>query len=873
MKKLLQDAWRAVAGKKNERFRQLADEGVDLVTRTAAGPVAADAAFGAALVVHQAGRVTEAQAAYHEILKHTPQYAPALHFLGVSYGQTGDFAEAERLIRESIRILELPEYFSNLAQVLCQQGRWDDAITVYRDALKRAPDNVSLFHNLGDLLVTTKRYAEAEQAYRGALALQPDEADIHFKLGAVLAELKRFADAVAAYRQVLSLRPVHPDACNNLGNLLMGMRRHAEAEEAYRQALLQQPGAAAIHCNLGRLLQDTGRHAEAEAAYRHALELQPDFAGAHNNLGSLYVEMERHIEAEAAYRQALVLQPDYADVHNNLGNLFRAMDRRPEAEAAYRCALTLNTDDAKAWGNLGLLLEDGGQFEEAESACQKVLLLTPDSAVAHFNMGNVYCKANRNTEAEAAYRRALALSADYPEAWSNLGALLHASGRLEEAEVWFRKVIARTPESAEAHHNLGGLLLETGCYAEAEALFDRALVLRQDFAEAYNRLGTLFKETGRLADSETAYRQALVLQPESPGALTNLGVLLQGMERFTEAEVAYRQALSLDPDYDFAHYNLALLCLSQKRLQDGWVGYERRWKTKGFTALRHQMPQLPWHGESLSGEAMLVWQEQGVGDVILYASMIPDLMERCAALIVECEARLVPLFKRSFPGAQVVMRSDSVHPATREARWQSPLGSLCRWLRACPEDFGWRGPYLVPDALRVAEFKKRYRALGQGPVIGISWRSSNYKAGTQKSLPLSEWAPLLTLPGAIFVNLQYGDCADELSRLERDVGMTVYHDNTVNSLNDLDGFAAQVAAMDLVISVSNSTVHFAGALGVPVWTLLPRGDALLWYWFHEVEDNLWYPGMRLFRQDHPGDWSGPVTRVTDALRSFLAGSR
>jgi tetratricopeptide (TPR) repeat protein len=873
MKKLLQDAWRAVAGKKHSYSQSPSGKYPESATRSDADSAATEVMFTEALNAHQSGHLPEAQAAYHRILKRLPAHAPALHFLGVSHGQTGDFAEAERLIRQSIRIRELPEYFSNLALVLNQQGKRDEAITAYREALKRDPGNASISGNLGDLLIAAARYAEAERVCRDVVALQPDDAEAHFKLGVVLAELKRPEDAIKAYRKALALRPAYPEAYNNLGTLLVARHCHADAEDAYRRALRLQPGTAAVHCNLGRLLQDTARHAEAEAAYRQALDLQPEFAGAHNNLGSLYAATGRRSEAEEAYRRALELQTDYADAHNNLGNLLKEMDRRPEAEAAYRQALALRADDAKAWGNLGLLLEDAKRFEAAEAAYRRALSLTPEDAAAHFNMANVFGKTNRNTEAEAAYRRALELNPDYPEACSNLGALLHGSGRPVEAEALYRRMLAQTTDSATAYHNLGGLLLETGRHAEAETLFARALVLQPDFAEVHNCLGTLFKETGRIAEAETAYRRAIALQPDSPGVLTNLGLLFQGEKRFAEAEAAYRQALGLDPGHDFANYNFALLCLSQKRFQEGWSGYERRWKMKDFNALRHQDSHALWQGESLSGESMVVWQEQGVGDVILYAGMIPDLMARGARLVVECEARLVPLLTRSFPQAQVVMRSDMVHSATLEARWQSPLGSLCRWLRVREEDFIRRGPYLVADAARVAAFRKRYRELGRGPVIGISWRSSNHKVGTKKSLSLSEWAPLLQLPGATFVNLQYGDCDDELSRVGRDIGVTVHRDGSVNPLKDLDGFAAQVAAMDLVISTSNSTVHFAGALNVPVWTLLPRGDALLWYWFHDSEDSLWYPSMRLFRQDSPGDWTGPITRVTEALRLFIAAPR
>lgn len=792
MKKLLRDAWRAVTGNNSD----------DSQLPRSADSAAVDKAFQAALDAHQAGHFSEAQLAYSRILDQIPDHAPSLHFLGVIHSQTGDLVRAERLIRESIELQSLPEYYSNLAMVLERQGRHDEAIAATRDAVRQAPDQAAPLVALGDRLFAARRMVEAEDAYRNALQLRPEDADLWFRFGVILSILRRGADAAEAYRRTLALKPDNVEACNNLGLLLVGM----------------------------------------------------ESAG----------------EAEAAYRSALELQPDYADAHNNLGVLLQGQGRAAEAEAAYRGATAANPDFMRAWSNLGLLLEDQARFADAETAHLRALSLEFDNATVHFNLANIYGKSNRNAEAESAYRRALELRPDYPEAWANLAALLHGGGRLEEAESFFRRALALDPQSAAVHYNLGGLLLDNGRQAEAEALLDRALVLQPDLADAHNRAGTLYKETGRPIQSEAAYRQALRLRPDSTGTLTNLALLMHETERFAEAEEIYHQVLELDPAHDFAHYNLSLLRLSQKRFQEGWSGYEHRWKMKGFNALRHQARQMPWQGESLSGETLVVWQEQGVGDVILYAGMISDLIAKGVHLIVECEARLVTLFSRSFPQAQVVARSDHVHPLIAEAHWQSPLGSLCRWLRRRPEDFTWRGPYLVPDAARVGELRKRYRGSGAGLVIGISWRSGNYKVGARKSLPLSAWVPLLKSPGATFVNLQYGDCREELARLERDHGITVLQDKDVDALKDLDGFSAQVAAMDLVISTSNSTVHFAGAMGIPVWTLLPRGDALLWYWFRETEQSLWYPGMRLFRQGRAGDWTGLLEKVQAALPEFIA---
>jgi len=867
MNKLLRDAWRAVTGLKtgaSQRDHEEATESRDV------GRSDVDAEFESALALHQSGRLSEAQRAYQEILKLAPDHAPALHFLGVSYGQSGNLVQAENLIRQSIALQPVAEYFSNLAMVLEGQSRLDEAIAARKKTAELVPDNPAVYGALGETLVAAGRFVEAEHSFRAALERDTEDADLFFKLAAVLVRLKRDAEAVEVYRQALVLRPSFPDACNNLANLLAGMGRDVDAESTYRQALAQQPGSAAIHCNLGFLFQRAGRFDEAETAYKEAMAIQPDFAVAFNGFGNLCAARGRSFESEQAYRRAIALQPEYADAYNNLGNLLRSLGRPDDAETAYRQSLALKPDFAKAWSNLGFLMEDVARLDEAETAYQRVLSLTAEDADVHFNLANFYSRTNRNAEAEAAYRCALSLRSEYPEACSNLGALLQRGGRLKEAEVFFRQALTLAPDSAAPHYNLAGLLLETREYVGAEDMLVRALELQPDLADACNRLGTLYKETGRVVEAEAAYRRALELQPDSAGNLTNLALLLHEVERFTEAEDFYRAALNLDPENDFAQYNFGLYCLSLGRLGEGWGRYERRWQMKGFNALRHQSPQRPWQGEPLADQSMVVWQEQGVGDVILYSGLIPDLLERGPRLILECEARLVSLLARSFPQAKVVMRSDIAHPATQEARWQSPLGSLCRWLRSSHEDFKWHGAYLKPDAKRALEFRERYRRLGSGPVIGISWRSGNYKVGTRKSLLLSALAPLLKLPGAIFVNLQYGDCTDELENLARVSGVTLYTDDEVDSLKDLDTFAAQVAAMDLIISTSNTTVHFAGALDIPVWTMLPRGDALLWYWFRDRETSEWYPSMRLFRQDSPGDWSGPIGRIKALLPEFIA---
>jgi hypothetical protein len=244
--------------------------------------------------------------------------------------------------------------------------------------------------------------------------------------------------------------------------------------------------------------------------------------------------------------------------------------------------------------------------------------------------------------------------------------------------------------------------------------------------------------------------------------------------------------------------------------------------------------------------------------------------------VVEVDARLVPLFARSFARAEVVARRTppEAHPAPGEVELQVALGSLCRWRRRKAASFASPRAYLAADAAKVAVIRARYRdVLGPGFKVGIAWRSKTPRWGTVKSAPLAAWAPLLReeQQGVRFVNLQYGEVAADLARIEREFGVRVFDDAEIDQMASLDDFAAQVAALDLVISISNTTVHMAGALGCEVWTMVPFVPD--WRWQLGREDTLWYPRMRLFRQPAPGAWEPVLAAAAQALARRLARHR
>jgi hypothetical protein len=253
--------------------------------------------------------------------------------------------------------------------------------------------------------------------------------------------------------------------------------------------------------------------------------------------------------------------------------------------------------------------------------------------------------------------------------------------------------------------------------------------------------------------------------------------------------------------------------------------------------------------------------------------MVPDAIAAAKRVIFVCSERLVPLMRRSFPAAKVVVRKEplppeAVDPSIDFQMSQSELGLAFRrdW-SAFPN----RYHFLKADTARQNALRAKYQALRPGArLVGISWRSRNYEVGWLKGPGLTAWRSLLSTPGDVaFINLQYGDCQEELREVSTSLGTDVIHDPDVDPLKDMDLFAAQVGAMDLVISTSNTTVHTAGGLGVPTWVLLPQGRGRMWYWFRDREDSPWYPSLRLFRPAQDGDWTSLDEQCAGALTRWL----
>ncbi|MDA0701679.1 MAG: tetratricopeptide repeat protein [Proteobacteria bacterium] len=577
------------------------------------------------------------------------------------------------------------------------------------------------------------------------------------------------------------------------------------------------------------------RFSDAARMFEQILAQRPNDPDSLHLLGMALHEQGQSEEAVESIRKAIAQHDAAPDYHASLGTVLLKLGRNGEAATSLRRAVELGGGQQAAYRNLGTALIRIGEITEAGAALSLAVALDADDPEAHFALGFVHARQQAMEKAITCYRRTLELAPNHVGALNNIATLLQTLDQSAEAIVHLQKLVQLQPKSAMAFYNLGRGLEALGESDLALKAYDYAVVLRPEFAQAHN----------------------------------NTGTLLQRLRRMPEAVERFDKAIAADPNYANARFNRSVSLLTQGRFRDGWEGYEARFQVRELRRLVAPRPfrQPRWEGQPLDGETILIWGEQGIGDEIMLASMIPDLQALGAAVVVECDPRLVRLFSRSFPGIEVAGRADpSEAPTTDPAiTYQCAMGSLGRWLRDDLGRFPAHRGYLPADPARIEAAGLRYAELGPGLKIGIAWRTGSHDP-RGRSVTLEELEPVLQRQNAHFVTLQYGDVGNELHELAERTLVRVHRDPTIDPTRDLDGVAAQVAALDLVISTTNAVAHFAGALGTPSLTFVPYAPD--WCWLASGARMPWYPTMRLVRQTKAGDWSTAVSGVADALDGF-----
>jgi Flp pilus assembly protein TadD len=479
-----------------------------------------------------------------------------------------------------------------------------------------------------------------------------------------------------------------------------------------------------------------------------------------------------------------------------------------------------------------------------------------EAAVAeHTKAFDLHCQG-RMPEAEAAYRAALDIEPDLTEGWMNLGLVAISQKRPADGLTYQREALRRSPDNADALNNAGIAHYTLGNIPEAEACFRAALRLAPKHGNAMLNLGSARQIANDLDDAVTCYLQAEAMGVSPERVKTNLALAMMEMGRPEEAEAHCRAALALAPTYAEAHANRALALLLLGRLEEGWSEYESRWVVETMGQPMPAIPRPRWIGQPLNGETVLLFAEQGFGDVLQfcrYAAMVGAAGGRVVLVVPAALRRIMGTLDNI---AEIMTEEDGKLP---DFDYYCPLMSLPFAFKTTLETIPGPRSYLKADPSAWAPFLADLPGLKVGLVWAGKSRTDQPHAvaiDRRRSMRLADMMPLLSVPGCSFVSLQLGPPARQMAGVKGLIDVS-------DRLADWQDTADLIAGLDMVIAVDTAVAHLAGALGRPVW-MLNRFDTC-WRWLREREDTPWYPTMRIFRQTAKGDWAGVMDRVRAAL--------
>jgi tetratricopeptide (TPR) repeat protein len=561
--------------------------------------------------------------------------------------------------------------------------------------------------------------------------------------------------------------------------------------------------------------------------------------------------------------------------------------RLNQAACLYEEALALAPDRSSIMRNLATAFVQSARYEDARVLCERLLQIEPENEVALLALAGAFRGLERLDEALACCDRALTVNPDSAYAHNDRGSILRALEREGDALECFNRALDIEPDFTEALNNRGNALQELNRQQEALESYRRTLEIKPDHVDALCNLGNALLRLGRQEEANTSFRRAILLRPDDASCHLRFADALSVQQCWDEAIAEYERALLLNPTSKDAQHGAALVWLFQQEFDRAWGAYECRIGLKTYrrmhfryypTSLALYEARARWQGP---GEAKVqdvaLWAEQGIGDQVLYSTLIPELISTRVSAVYEVDPRLLRAYQRAFPEVCFVPRHSVPNEGLLRTSRVLLVGSLPNLFRRSRSDFA-RQPSKLLSALpeRVSHYRLRLAAEETSQLrVALSWRSARTDWWVKrKSASLSDFAPVLGISGTQFVDVQYGDTAAERDSVEVTTGRRLVHFNEVDYFEDLEEVLALLAACDMLITTSNATAHFAGALGKRTWLLYLADRPPLHYWAHGgTYRSLWYPSVEIVSASHLVEWAALVEHVRRRLISELTHVR
>ena len=516
------------------------------------------------------------------------------------------------------------------------------------------------------------------------------------------------------------------------------------------------------------------------------------------------------------------------------------------------------------WNILGISAAQIGMFDEAVIAFNKSISLEPNYVETYNNLGNVLREKKMLEQSITSFKKAIVLNPDYADAYSNMSASYRDQGKLDYALDACKKAITFKPNNPLAYNNMGSILKDQVKLNEAVNAYQKAIALKPDYADAYSNMGVAFKDLGKLNKALEAYKKSISLRPNFASYHNNIGNTLKDLGNLDEAIKAYQKAISLKPDFAEAHKNLSFAYFNKGQFKKGFEEYEWRWETLQFLSQKRNFRQPMWDvKQPLDDKRILIWCEQGIGDTLMWSSCLSLIDSISKYCVLECQEKLLPLLKRSFPNIDIKCEDRSMDLKRDDIDFHLPMGNIYKnFIKEISNNK--TKSYLIPDADRVKFWKERLKSIGNGPYIGVSWKSGNM---SNPRLPnycqISELFPIFNIPEVTFINLQYIDFANDLKKLKEGLGIIVHNFDDLDHYDNIDDVAALCSALDVIVSTKTTVPIISSGVGTSTilanWKQSPWNNILL---------NPKGPSIKIYERNTLETWDKTFNSISQDVLKF-----
>ena len=709
------------------------------------------------------------------------------------------------------------------------------------------------------------------------LKADPKHPDAQSLLGIINIHEGNENEGIELIQNSLLNKPNQPEACLHCGIAFYKANKLDESLKYFKQAIdFRSEYAEAYYCS-GLAFQKKGFANEAIKSYKASIEKNSKYIDPRINLAYFYFELKKYDFAEREFLEILKFDPNNAEALSMAGECENELGFYDKAIMNFDKSLTISPSQIIAMNGIGYSYLKKKELDRSLYFFSKVIEMKPENVIALNNRSTIFYLKNEPKLCINDLDRLIKIDPAFPNAYGTYGNILSQIFDFEGARKMYRKAIEIDKNYYQAYQSMGVLSQEEKKYDEAISYLKKALDINPLHIESLNSLGAVFRSIKKYDLALKKYNEALEIDANFVSAYSNRAEIYDAMKLFDKAFKDHSKALQIDPENTNANLNMGIHLLNLKKFESGWKYYEYRILTtpvhttffKYYSGLRAQKQKWPGIGHAGS---IFVVGEQGIGDQILYASIFQELINTGNKITVSLDFRLLNLFKRSFSELFFIPTKDNLPQIQfdiKEFDYFTLEASLGNFFRKSLDDFKCQPiSFLKANQEQKKVFEEKFSSSNQN-LCGISWRSKNKFFELDKNINLDLLKPIFEIGSLKFVNLQYGDVTQELNEFYEKNDIVIEVINDLDLYQDIDGLASLIDACSIIITSSNVTAHLAGSIGKTTFLLAPFSAGKIWYWHEEDKISIWYPNIKIFRQDEDGSWNSAINELKEALKGVL----